>query len=99
MHISPCGARCAACPSSGGCWNCGGGNWGAAAAGAATGLVAGTAIGAAAAAPVYVVGGSYAVLPGGCGWQAGYGDWDCAGTWFRPAYGANGAYYYVVPAP
>ena len=87
----------------GSCWNCGGGGWGGAAAGAAVGLAAGAAVGAAAtaaaSAPAYVVGGSYALLPGGCIWQPSYREYNCDGTWFLPAYGANGIYYSVVPAP
>jgi len=87
----------------GGCWNCGSGAWGAAAAGTAvgltTGLVAGAAATAAATRPVYSVGVPYAVLPAGCAWQLAYHEYNCNGTWFLPGYGANGIYYTVVPAP
>ena len=82
----------------GGCWNCGSPGWGAAAAGAAVGVAAGAAIGAAAARP-YVVGATYAVLPAGCVYQSPYSEYDCAGTWFAPGYGANGVYYNVVAPP
>lgn len=87
-----------------GCWNCGG--WsgaspaGAAVAGAAVGLAAGTAIGAAAARN-YAVGTVYPVLPAGCANNPYRGAtyYTCNGAWFQPAYGANGMYYTVVPAP
>ena len=84
-----------------GCWNCGTGAWGAAAAGAAVGLATGAAVGAAAtaAAARYATGTSYAVLPAGCVWQSAYREYNCNGTWFLPGYGANGVYYNVVPAP
>ena len=93
-----------------GCYHCGG--WGTAAAGAAVGVAAGAAVGAAAAsayrppppvyaAPAYYPGTVYPVLPPGCGYRpyAGMAYYNCNGAWFRPAYGANGAYYTVVPAP
>ena len=31
--------------------------------------------------------------------QSGYNGYNCGGTWFLPAYGANGVYYSVVPPP
>jgi hypothetical protein len=41
------------------------------------------------------------VLPGGCIRPAATGGslYLCGNTWFQPAYGANGVYYRVVPAP
>lgn len=90
-----------------GCYNCGGwgGGGGAAVAGAAVGLAAGAAIGAAAANSAYTAGyaaGSvYAALPAGCIYTpvGGVTYYQCNGTWFSPAYGANGTYYNVVAAP
>ena len=88
-----------------GCYNCGG--WGTAAAGAAVGLAAGAAIGSAAAASaaapavVYYPGAVYPVLPPGCAYvpYGGMTYYRCNGAYFRAAYGANGTYYTVVPAP
>jgi hypothetical protein len=88
-----------------GCGNCGGWNSGpspagAAAVGAVAGLAAGAAIGAAAARH-YSMGAVYPVLPAGCAYSP-YGGatyYSCNGAWFQPAYGANGTYYTVVPAP
>ena len=67
----------------------------------AVGLAAGAAIGAAAAAPTYAYGTTFATLPGGCVYTAqGVATYySCSGTWFAPYYGANGAYYRVVPPP
>ena len=47
----------------------------------------------------YAMGVNYAALPTGCAYQAGPNEYLCGGSWFRPAYGANGLYYTVVPAP
>ncbi len=47
----------------------------------------------------YSIGVNYAALPTGCAYQAGPNEYLCGGSWFRPAYGANGLYYTVVPAP
>jgi hypothetical protein len=82
-----------------GCYNCGAGAGWAAAAGVATGVAVGaTATAAAMAArPVATAPAMYSVLPAGCIYQAGY--YACNGTWLRPAYGANGVYYSVVPPP
>jgi len=93
----------------GGCWNCGAGAWGAAAAGAVVGAAA---VGAAAAAtaPVVVappvaaawpVGMSVGYLPAGCVYvHRPLRSWyQCPAGWLEPAYGANGLYYRVVPAP
>jgi hypothetical protein len=90
-----------------GCYNCGG--W--AAAGAALGLAAGAAgantatadayAAGVAAGSAYTIGAIYPTLPSGCAYSpvgnASY--YLCSGTWFSPAYGANGVYYRVVPAP
>ena len=47
----------------------------------------------------YAMGVNYAALPTGCAYQAGPNQYLCGGSWFRPAYGANGLYYTVLPAP
>ena len=78
------------------CGTCGG--WstaGAAAAGAAVGLVAGAATTA------YAMGAMYATLPNGCtlSTAASTSYYHCGTTWFQPSYGANGIYYRVVPTP
>ena len=82
----------------GGCWNCGYGGWGYAGA-AAAGAVAGAAVGAAATAAAR--GATYGYLPAGCAYSpfGGAAYYNCGGYWVRPAYGANGVYYTVVPAP
>ena len=82
----------------GGCWNCGYGGWGYAGA-AAAGAVAGAAVGAAATAAAR--GATYAYLPADCAYSpfGGAAYYNCGGYWVRPAYGANGVYYTVVPAP
>lgn len=81
------------------CYNCGGApGWGGAAAGAA----AGVAVGAAAAGAAYAASArpaSYAALPGGCAYQPYAQAYNCGAMWLAPAYGANGVYYRVVPAP
>ncbi|MEI6226565.1 MAG: hypothetical protein WCS72_17615 [Deltaproteobacteria bacterium] len=83
-----------------GCYNC-----------AATGAVAaGVVVGAAVATstaysqpgpgqPSYVMGASYATLPPGCitPTVGGVTYYQCGYTWFKPAYGANGVHYTVVP--
>jgi len=81
-----------------------------AAAGVAIGAAATSAIVSAAAAnavatagvvAAYQMGAAYAALPAGCGQAtvqtATY--YVCNGTWFSPAFGANGVYYRVVPIP
>jgi hypothetical protein len=82
----------------GGCWNCGNGGWGYAGA-AAAGAVAGAAVGAAVTAAA--IGRTYGYLPSGCVYSPfnGAAYYSCGGYWVRPAYGANGVYYTVVPAP
>jgi hypothetical protein len=87
----------------GGCWNCGAGGWGYAGA-AAAGAVAGAAVGAVAtgaalSASAWPVGSTYGYLPSGCAYDyVGSAYYRCPAGWLRPAYGANGVYYTVVPA-
>jgi len=82
------------------CWwpYCGAGGWGYAGA-AAAGAVAGAAVGALATAAA--IGATYGYLPSGCAYSpfGGAAYYNCGGYWVRPAYGANGVYYTVVPAP
>ena len=90
----------------GGCYDCGG--WNTAGA-AAVGLAAGTALGAAGASAAsanayaagggYAMGGIYPTLPAGCVYRPVLGVYGCDGTFLKPAYGANGVYYRVVPGP
>jgi hypothetical protein len=49
----------------------------------------------------YQMGAAYAALPAGCVSPGVQGQtyYMCGNTWFSPAYGANGVYYRVVPAP
>jgi hypothetical protein len=49
----------------------------------------------------FAMGAIYAVLPAGCMSPKVPGGtyYLCGNTWFQPAYGANGVYYRVVPAP
>ena len=52
-------------------------------------------------ATTYVMGQNYAALPAGSA-QVSHGGttyYVSGSTWFQPAYGANGVYYHVVPAP
>jgi hypothetical protein len=67
----------------------------------AVGAAAGAAAANAHAAAAYAPGDVYAALPAGCGYSTFYGKayYNCGGTWFTPAYGANGVYYRVVPPP
>jgi len=88
-----------------GCVNCGAGGWGYAGA-AAAGAVAGAAVGVAAtraavAAATWPVGVTYGYLPSGCNYTyvPGGAYYRCSSGWLKPAYGANGLYYTVVPAP
>jgi hypothetical protein len=75
---------------------------------------AGVAAGATSAAPLpvaypaprpvngtFAMGAIYAALPAGCISPTVPGGtyYLCGNTWFRPAYGANGVYYRVVPTP
>ena len=48
-----------------------------------------------------MMGGNYATLPpGAMSINKGGTTYYLSGnTWFQPAYGANGVYYRVVPAP
>jgi hypothetical protein len=93
-----------------GCSDCGG--WSTAGA-AAAGLAVGTAVGAAtataasqnayaagyAAGSQYAVGAIYPALPPGCMHRPLLHAYECSGIWFKAAYGANGIYYRVIPAP
>ena len=49
----------------------------------------------------FAMGGIYATLPAGASQVTQYGTtyYVSGNTWFQPAYGANGVYYRVVPAP
>ena len=49
----------------------------------------------------WVMGMSYATLPAGSMAinKNGTTYYLNGNTWFQPAYGANGVYYHVVPAP
>lgn len=80
------------------CYGCGAGAWGAGAA-VAAGAVAGAAV--ATAAHAWPVGVTYGYLPGGCAqvFVGGVSYYQCGAGWLRPAYGANGVIYEVVPAP
>jgi hypothetical protein len=104
------GAGCYNC----GGWSAGGAALAAGAVGVAAGAAIGAAgasaasanayaagVAAGAAAPVYAVGGIYPALPGGCHVMTTPSGtfYACGSTWFSPAYGANGVYYRVVPAP
>jgi hypothetical protein len=85
-----------------GCYSCGGWSGAAVVAGAAVGVtVANANARAAYAANAYAVGDVYAALPAGCGYApyGGLAYYNCGGTIFSPAYGANGIYYRVVPPP
>ena len=71
--------------------------WGAAA-------VAGAAVAGAAVATAsygWPVGATYGYLPADCSYDyiAGQVYYSCGAAWLQPAYGANGLYYRVVPAP
>ena len=87
-----------------GCYGCGYSGWGYAGA-AAAGALAGAAVGAAAtsaavAGSAWPVGATYGYLPTGCVYQyVGAAYYRCPAGWLRPAYGANGVYYTVAPAP
>ncbi len=47
------------------------------------------------------VGATYGYLPAGCSYNYIVGQvyYSCGAGWLQPAYGANGLYYRVVPAP
>ena len=90
-----------------GCYNCGGWNTGGAVAAGAVGLAAGAAAGEAtanaeasnayaagvAAGSAYTMNEVYSTLTPNCAYtpMGGGPYYNCAGTWFSPAYGANGA--------
>ena len=67
---------------------------------ASNAYAAGVAAGSAGAG-TYTMGVNYAALPSGCISPnvQGQSYYLCGNTWFRPAYGANGVFYTVVPAP
>src|SRR5271166_1616053 len=52
-------------------------------------------------AAAYAMGSVHGALPAGCITPSVSGGtyYLCGNTWFQPAYGANGVYYKVVPAP
>jgi len=95
-----------------GCYDCA--HWGAAAAGVVVGASVASANSSAAAsnayaagysagsaATAYAMGETVVALPSGCK-NSTVGSsvyYVCGSTWFSPAYGANGVYYRVVPAP
>ena len=62
---------------------------------------AGVAAGSTYAAPAYAIGVNYAAPPLNSTPVNKYGTtyYVNGNTWFPPAYGANGVYYRVVPAP
>ena len=47
------------------------------------------------------VGATYGYLPADCSYNYIVGQvyYSCGAGWLQPAYGANGLYYRVVPAP
>jgi hypothetical protein len=53
------------------------------------------------AAATYRAGQIFATLPAGCTSAEVQGGtyYVCGSSWFRPAFGANGVYYTVVPTP
>ena len=77
------------CPS---CWR---------AAATSSAYASGYAAGSATTAAAYAMGTSYATLPAGATVVQKFGTtyYLAGNTWFLPAYGANGVYYRVVPAP
>ncbi|MBV8093187.1 MAG: hypothetical protein JO110_08110 [Acetobacteraceae bacterium] len=63
----------------------------------------GLAVGAAATSAAYAASApppaAYAALPTGCVYRLIPHAYQCGGMWLAPAYGSNGIYYKVVPAP
>lgn len=51
--------------------------------------------------PTMPIGATFASLPSGCGLRtvAQGTFYQCGNSWVRPAYGANGVFYTVVPMP
>jgi hypothetical protein len=85
-----------------GCYySCGAAVAAGAAAGLAVGAVAGAAMANATAIPAYPLGIHFAALPTGAVYvdRGGVTYYQVGNAWFRPAFGANGVYYNVVPAP
>jgi hypothetical protein len=70
-------------------------------AGLAVGAVAGAAVANATAIPAYPLGTHFSALPTGAVYvdRGGVTYYQVGNAWFRPAFGANGVYYSVVPAP
>jgi hypothetical protein len=64
-------------------------------------VAAGAVAASAPAGGTYSMGVNYAALPTGSMTinKAGSTYYLSGNTWFQPAYGANGVYYTVVPAP
>ena len=62
---------------------------------------AGVVAGASASGGTYVMGVKYASVPTSCASPnvGGTSYVLCGNTWFKPAYGANGVFYTVVPTP
>ncbi|RZL87392.1 MAG: hypothetical protein EOP82_26770 [Variovorax sp.] len=84
-----------------GCYDCAGAVAAGAVVGLAAGAVAGAAIARSADVPRYPIGVNFATLPAGAVYvdRGGVNYYESGTTWFKPAYGANGVYYSVVPAP
>ncbi len=85
-----------------GCYySCGGAVAAGAVAGLAVGAVAGAAVARATAIPAYPLGAHFSALPTGAVYvdRGGVTYYQVGNTWFTPAFGANGVYYNVVPAP
>ncbi|MBL8413917.1 MAG: hypothetical protein JNM42_05720 [Propionivibrio sp.] len=80
-----------------GCYNCANAD----AAGAVVGVGAGAAVVSTNRGPTFVVGTSYSSLPVNANpvRRNGVTYYSVGDAWFQPAYGANGVYYRVVPAP
>jgi hypothetical protein len=67
----------------------------------AQGVATGVPVASAPAGGTYTTGVKYAALPAGSMTinKSGTTYYLSGNTWFQPAYGANGIYYEVVPAP
>jgi len=93
--------------ASSGCYNCGYHEGVNPAGAAAVGIVAGATIAgysvgmSASAPPSMPMGTTFVSLPSGCGMRTvNRGTYyQCGSSWVRPAYGANGVFYTVVPMP
>jgi hypothetical protein len=82
-----------------GCYNCG--DWSAAGTATASANTAAPYNAGVAAGVSYSIGEIIAAAPTGCAMPNVEGStyYMCGNTWLQPAYGANGIYYRVVPAP